>query len=1631
MLKKEVHVFKGMNRDNNPMSIDPTLAFEIRNMRITIDKTNNSLLSLVNEKGPEDTGLSIAGTYLGHAVLNNYLIIFSTSSFNNIKYDHIQIYEVNLSIEYKGDLLDYVDVGFNVNNPIETIALYENNALQKVYFTDGLNQPRVINIIATKNYKIKTSLKQINKGELAIGFINSDNSTLLNFSTTISLNHKIAITKLHNGGVFPTGVIQYCFSYYNLGMQETSLFEVTPMYYLSQIDHGDDTTELQSCAFRISLTNLDSSYQYVRCYSIIKTSKTSVVSCRIVGDYNIVNNEVNITDTGDIGSSIDATKLLFVGSKTFTAYTMTSKDNTLFLGNLSYKNTKYKINYNDFHFDQCLLDYYGNKQYDISWYGSQPVTKQSNIITNYNPNVRNEYYLYNNDSVNIANDRNSRGVKRFKTNEYYKFGIVLQFSDGSFSDAISLNIKQIGDGGITPIFLKSKNNKPLDQLSIDDYKNNNVDSCFLSPSYRVLLNDNFIDWCNGKDVVGYEKLNNEKVLRIYPICAYPTDQYRSCITQGFLSPTVFNISKRHSNSVYAQSSWIYRYYNNYSGDGVVPNAYHLGSLYFNNKKHCEILNTGTLTDYNKKYNLKKLGTLSFDDSNIDNHKTWYYAPFDYKFRLKKYTDTISTRIGSDKNIVKIPSRLPYFTEECVDYYSDMFFQDCNTLTFNSPETELGLLNNVDFENVNLRIVGFSNFATSKATIKDNTTFNTDNLLIKNFIYDSCDFNGTNRDLDNTNVTYGSGYGKQLDKSKENKYSSVPLFKFTSHDNRAFAHYLFNGDYVAAIATDEKGKDIYHETYNVGSGANEEGKILNTFYEVYGEDNNGDPMYHKYGSLAFEDLTITQSIKGQVHYGFTDYNDVLQTTLPIIDKPKLFNYNTEQALSIFTTYDTSNKMYYGNIKQQGLYNPTYEETRYYYKDDNDVYKFSTVNRQSILYRGDLDNNDLEYDEAIFLPKTVAVKHPITIKYKSTPHIVLSLGDVTKDNKHLCLSQKNNTVDYKITDASNISLDEKYANNISIDNVDYGLFKNSSYLNSKDTDENNPYIAGLFIGELFKNPGDIGIKQTYKFRNGIAVEGDYILRDEHNNYISATNEDVYGYPYYVGKNNGYQLDRIIDDECTYMGGKSNEPYIKWCICGDPITLANDKSDINEFNGVDWVTTKKYELIYQEGDCYIGRFDSMKTYPFEELGDGIVEIYSSELESRVNLDERVDYFNRKNYLQGLRITQVRPYGYSTESSNVAFNTFNDDAYNQENNYFVFNTFDENTITANRFPNQITWSLEKTIGETIDTWSNIQLTSLLDLDGSKGDIECLTKYNDNIFSFQHKGISQILFNSRVQIPTSDNNPIEITNGYKVDGKRYVSETIGSQNKHSIVVGDAGIYFIDNLRSSAYIFGGEGLVPLSSTNGMQTYFNFINNLNKWKPLQYTTKCFYDTKRNEVYYTGNKESLVYNELTKTFTSFLDYDNIMLFENINDKTITLYKSQLYKMFEGKYNNFFLNNYKPFYIKFYSNLSNTPQHKIFNNIEWQTNYFTDTIQPKLTWTDVSIENPYQSTTQHMILSGNSRLDTMEKRFDIFRTYFKRTVDSRNRLERIAHPYAMIGLYHNLSNKDKSFKLEHFNTTVSIQM
>lgn len=105
------------------------------------------------------------------------------------------------------------------------------------------------------------------------------------------------------------------------------------------MDRAGSAEEICSNTFNIQLYNLDKQFDYLRVYSIHRTSLDSTPSVRIVSDINLTGKyyNTNILDNGIIGSTFDVNALSFIGGDELLIGTITHKDNTLFCGNIKLK----------------------------------------------------------------------------------------------------------------------------------------------------------------------------------------------------------------------------------------------------------------------------------------------------------------------------------------------------------------------------------------------------------------------------------------------------------------------------------------------------------------------------------------------------------------------------------------------------------------------------------------------------------------------------------------------------------------------------------------------------------------------------------------------------------------------------------------------------------------------------------------------------------------------------------------------------------------------------------------------------------------------------------------------------------------------------------------------------------------------------------------------------------------------------------------------------------------------------------------------------------------------------------------------------------------------------------------------
>lgn len=1695
MLKTVGYKVRGINQDLGASVFSSEMAYDILNMRIT-PLDDNSMFSLVNEKGTkliESQSNNIEGTPIGICVINDIVVIFScTESFSYIYKILIKGDTATTTLLYKGDL------NFKEENPIETIGLYENENSIKVYWTDGENELRVINLAETK-----LSLYE-------------DTNTYFNFVPDVQQICKIDVERIENSiSYFHSGVIQYAVSYYRKYLQESNLITTSSLYYSTHSDRGGSPEDRITNSFKIKISDIDNTFTHLRLYSIFRTSLNATPVCKVVKDIKIsdIRTQSLKTDTTQgqptdntysySGAPLSAWKVV-VGE---TEYSLIKgllgegvnndeslPENTiwsysdivqLFKDNLGiniYNNNSpssppikciyIEYDNNGGEYKQHAPRYYLNMRNDDPYY--DPLVKNKNrelsetipaepkwkVLTTYknvpytwtgafsigynksNNSDKNKFTIQNTcvlQSIDLEDntvyysrscidyserksiieveciDDNSEGYIIDPSELLYKnessfsaktishkdntlfLGNVTDLSYSKYEDAL----KAINDA---KDYIKIRTttqllNNAVPFNSPDVYTSNFNLGSLSEISYfkkgecyrlAIQLQDNkskftepiYIGECKmTKDYIQTDYYDNLTVFKpevvlpsslisklkecgyigIRPLVCYPDLKERVSIIQGALCPTVYNYVDRIENTCYAQSSWFTRpfppfvgmplQYSSSNSSEVTSIQFYKLETYKNGQMKFE---DETFKNYHNKPDRKKVLNIPDPLENQSAHSKYsvwgamanqMVEDYTYDKATSKVTylpianvfkDRKSTGIGvqyqhyqllgeATTEIGEISSNQswsygpeynslmePTATGSSNNLYTDYFGVDQNFLTLHSPDLIYDESTQaLDYSKFKLRIVGeipiTSNYG--DIDIQTSTPFK--------------DLNGAGtitQKVINTN----------------------PL-----HAYRTLASGFYNVDNI-----DLRTNWIY---YKVFPFQHKGGLTASPNDTVYGE-----LKYKKISNYKFSSNTIFE--KFDLTYDCSD--------------AQVFNSEevTPIRLKAPKTWNIKDLTYNGNIDKvlvKKSKSQDFDSTiNYKYIVSIQSYNEYPYNTQDGS-EGDYILTPDNSDSTQAWKEIKTLNAPIEMKYKSTPHIALCLDD-------------------KISDGNNyITVLPELVPYISNNYTD-GLTNFSNYDITFHNFINNRYNTKKNILVWEKAwPEEKRHKGVYHEFTKVRKTA-YSLNPE---YLTETGRKMVRTIYA-----GYLfLGELINPE-NEAKFKSTKPYYndnifdlkekKW-------TIAGNTKNIKNYN-----TNSPCSLYWDIGDTFYQRFDCLKTYPnsLEEI-NGITDVFSFKCESRLNLQGRYDR----------NIGKLSHF--ATFPTN--FNLYNP-VYSQQNNFFTYRISQDKEDIITYFPNSIVWSNTKTIGENIDSWTKLILSSMLNLDGDKGEVIALRKTGNTLVSFQEKAIAQILYNENVQISSTQGVPIEIANSGKVQGKRYLTETIGSKNRLSIQETPNGIYFIDHNGKAIYAYRDK-LDNLTNRLGMHSWINSLSDLDN-------IRTFYDSINNEIMFISDTMCLVYSEFMDCFTSFYSYGGAKYFFNINDKGYLISKSKIntedpYYIWEkhgGEYNKFFDKN-EDYYITLISN-PDPQKDKVFDVLEFRADSYNDTTyKADYTFNRLKVWNEYQKG-EVKLTYDKVQVSNLKKKFRIWRALIPRqgaTLESpeffKNR-DRMRNPWLYIKLHYN---------------------
>ncbi len=1635
-MKQRTVVLKnfGISRDPSVSKTDANFVWENVNIRLTASD-DDTLLSATNERGTIMMTECKYGTLIGWNVLDSHLILFFTGTTDYIvRYDFAEngdVLSASPATVFSGDL------GFSTTNPIESVVSYESEDVQKIYWVDGLHVLRSCNFMASY------------VGQSADVF-DSNRGTETQLSITIS--------KDNGGSTRSNGTMQYFVTAYNKLGVETGIIAESSLVYLSPMDRGGAADETNSNRIIINIAGTyGCGFDYVRLYGVLRTSQNGQTTAYIISEVPIAGSSEGVVTIVDNGANYlgttDASVLLFLGSKEVVPGTIAQKDNTLFLGNLDVRSNDYDTL--DSLATECRDSHTGlSNVVNFDDYLHIPIEKASGS------------YPYT-SQLNLE----SSGMKVFKANEKYRFAVVFKKPNGDKSKAF-----WIGDA------------------VCDEYPK---------------MTDGNVKYRIPKAYLP-ERMTNEAARLGYKYAqlhmAQATYADRSVKAQGFLNPTVFNLWDRYNNQPYARPSWMTR-----------PNLgnvefMHIASLHNANTKSAEIQSNYWEENQPKAYYAKDDDGII----NMYVPEAWAARPQQAEELVDStgagfildmaYKKTSDGEVTVQRAYIMIYKTSETNVPETIDGYSpDPLVWEyvrtvniCSASRFKYNWTEFSAYAQETCEDDGILRLYYNLNDSALEAIKSNLS------------------EGTNRTpvLCNTAVVLTDGAvitdltstGTFCQYSRQHYFVDANIVTFHSPEveyeqinvdrNTGLKLRIVGAAQISASSTDLEvqvtdsdyvGNNVMKYDYSTPNMSTSVGTLTAApmYYDSVTTDNTEDEtvaiepakgyymtyMWHKSGSIinytngagkSFANIAMKRFANRQFSY-YSHYVTMMRDYM-VSYTPKCIRQISGSSPGIYEidTVDGT-KSYSANVPATVMTPPNFKYPIYRSRRASET-----------------------YDSAMSVISTTRADSAVTVTYNSRPHLVISLpssSSPTAVNSMVVLPAR-----YSSNGGDVFDMNETYAVNYLslIDKWSYSSGSVTVYLKitnyARDTSETSLYGAlrrtlsivtsGYYLAAVVIRSFDGQVRQaldnteftvdsiTLSTHSSMNVEGNILA------LTFLMTKNVYEGGVYLYR--GSLPVNICGEASKLYAGWSGKTLSDTSIVQAPVTIDSFTdadapylwiaelyedygTDDTRYGGVSASAVQNNVFIPcgpdtpmtapvpgYEGDTYFQRYDCLVGYP-QSTNDRnqLIDIASVMLETHVNLDGRTDKDRGVCQLADIDYTQ--------------FGAVNM-VYSQSNDFFPSRVFDEMT-NQGKYPTTVTWSKEKHPLETNDTWMNVTLASTLTMDPSFGPLNAIRSYKNTLVAFQNKGISELLFNPRVQISTSDGVPVEIANSGKMEGKRTISNHYGCFNKWSVVEGRNGLYFKDDLSKEILRFDGQSIEPLSSKARLDVWVrNHSYNL-AWDPASGgNTVSFFDRNESEVYFVNPAAdaddiapAIVYNEKLGAFTSFYSYAGVPLMVNVLGRLVTYKSSYLWRMHEGFYNTFF-GEYRPSSITW--RICPEPYgDKIWTNIEYRTDFIEvlDSTSAAfkydegeaaagavgymkdITFDTMKVWNEYQNTgsidmsyTGTTGLKSTTEADT-RKKFRIWRADIPRDPGSANKMDRIRNPWIYLKLTKNYSAAIDRIRME----------
>jgi hypothetical protein len=357
---------EGMDQDTSKSKFQPNKYYELRNghaithkgtstgsieneegttLLITLPTIPSSAtLGLVNNTFPEQTGLRIIGWIFYR---NDLIVISTTSDGGSNGIGHIWLIPFNIGTNLPTEAIDVTKhlkfagaLNLNPNYRIKKIipryefGTHTAGGYYKIYFTDGHNGLRHLNLYESTNYHTGTKIIDIPVNSLEV-------------LPNIDYFSPVIFNKVVTGGSYTAGMVQYSYQYYKLFGVESRYSPASKLVHLTNSNEyetnssnyfGAPISTFTGKAVKITIPATPTDlFDRVRVVSLFYETYTSTPEIKVIADLDAVAYTVSIIDTNAPTIDIAPTLLEFttLGGNAFICQDMEVKDNRLLPVNIT------------------------------------------------------------------------------------------------------------------------------------------------------------------------------------------------------------------------------------------------------------------------------------------------------------------------------------------------------------------------------------------------------------------------------------------------------------------------------------------------------------------------------------------------------------------------------------------------------------------------------------------------------------------------------------------------------------------------------------------------------------------------------------------------------------------------------------------------------------------------------------------------------------------------------------------------------------------------------------------------------------------------------------------------------------------------------------------------------------------------------------------------------------------------------------------------------------------------------------------------------------------------------------------------------------------------------------------------